>query len=103
MPPAPAFITKEESSLFNGVLVAIVLDEVADVSAVLVVDESVVSDELPLLLQDQTKAAEKQITKESNVFFIKCFLCNGITKNLCQHIADSFPCKNIGNIRQLLK
>jgi hypothetical protein len=50
------------------------------VPVVVLVVESVLVVELPLLLQDQTKAAEMQMAKESNFFFIKWFLCVGLQK-----------------------
>jgi hypothetical protein len=34
----------------------------------------------PLLLHDQIKAADKQMEKESNFFFIKWFLCDELQK-----------------------
>jgi hypothetical protein len=42
--------------------------------------ESLELDELPLLLQDQINAADKQKAKERNFFFIKWFLCVDVQK-----------------------
>jgi len=72
--------------LLNGVVELGVVFVVAVLAVsvpvpVVVVDETLVLfDELPLLLQDQTKAADKQMAKESNFFFIKWFLCGEVQK-----------------------
>ena len=77
-----ASITKAESSLLSGVGLAVELVEppVLVVSVVVLVVESVVLVESPLLLQDQIAAADKQMAKENNFFFIKWFLCVEVQK-----------------------
>lgn len=53
---------------------------VVSIVVVLFVVESVVLVESPLLLHDQIVAADKQMAKENNFFFIKWFLCDELQK-----------------------
>jgi hypothetical protein len=60
-----------------------------------VVEESgLLLDELPLLLQDQTNAADKQMAKESNFFFIKWFLCGELQKTYAKPSTTNFSFQN---------